>query len=47
LKGILVHNRDEEVEHAAMIIEWLRRQDPVFEKELKDFLFTDKPLSHD
>jgi ferritin-like protein len=47
LKGILVHNRDEEVEHAAMIIEWLRRQDPVFEKKLKDFLFTDKPLSHD
>ena len=27
LKKILIHNRDEEVEHAAMVIEWLRRQD--------------------
>jgi uncharacterized protein len=47
LKNILIHNRDEEVEHAAMIIEWLRRQDSVFDKELKDYLFTDKSLSHD
>jgi uncharacterized protein len=47
LKNILVHNRDEEVEHAAMLVEWLRRQDSVFDKELKDYLFTDKPLSHD
>jgi len=47
LKNILIHNRDEEVEHAAMMIEWLRRQDSVFDKELKDYLFTDKPLSHD
>lgn len=47
LKGILIHNRDEEVEHAAMILEWLRRQDSTFEKELKDYLFTDKPLQHD
>ena len=46
LKGILEHNRDEEKEHAAMILEWIRRQDPVFDKELKDFLFTDKPITH-
>ena len=46
LKKILIHNRDEEVEHAAMVIEWLRRQDPVFEKELKEYLFTDKPIGH-
>ncbi len=46
LKNILTHNRDEEVEHAAMIIEWLRRQDKVFEKELKEYLFTDKPIGH-
>lgn len=43
-KNILVHNRDEEVEHAAMLIEWLRRQDSVFEKELKEYLFTDKKI---
>lgn len=38
LKKVLIHNRDEEVEHAAMIIEWLRRRDVVFEKELKEYL---------
>jgi len=46
LKKILIHNRDEELEHAAMVVEWLRRQDPVFEKELKESLFTDKPIGH-
>lgn len=44
LKAVLVHNRDEEKEHAAMTLEWIRRRDPVFDKELRDYLFTDKPL---
>ncbi|MDD3712973.1 MAG: ferritin-like domain-containing protein [Candidatus Izemoplasmatales bacterium] len=39
LKKILLHNRDEEVEHAAMALEWLRRKMPVLDKELKDNLF--------
>ncbi len=47
LRGILEHNRDEEKEHAAMALEWIRRRDPAFDKELRDYLFTDKPLSHD
>lgn len=47
LAGILQHNADEEKEHAAMLLEWIRRRDPVFDKELRDFLFTDKPLTHD
>jgi len=47
LKAILAHNRDEEKEHAAMLLEWIRRQDPTFDKELKDYLFTDKPIAHD
>ncbi len=47
LKGILAHNRDEEKEHAAMVLEWIRRKDPRFDKELKDYLFTKKPLTHD
>jgi ferritin-like protein len=47
LKSILEHNRDEEKEHAAMVLEWIRRKDPTFDRELKDFLFTDKPLTHD
>jgi ferritin-like protein len=47
LRGILAHNRDEEKEHAAMVLEWIRRQDPTFDKELRNFLFTDKALTHD
>ena len=46
LKDILIHNRDEEKEHAAMVLEWIRRKDPVLDKELKDYLFTDKPIAH-
>ena len=47
LRKILAHNRDEEKEHAAMVLEWIRRQDASFDKELRDFLFTDKPITHD
>jgi ferritin-like protein len=47
LKAILAHNRDEEKEHAAMVLEWIRRRDATFSKELKEFLFTQKPLAHD
>ncbi len=48
LKKVLEHNRDEEKEHAAMLIEWLRRNDQEFEHELKDNLFTDKEIGkHD
>lgn len=46
LKAILAHNRDEEKEHASMLLEWIRRADPTFSKELKDYLFTDKPIAH-
>ncbi len=46
LAVILAHNRDEEKEHAAMILEWIRRRDSTFDTELKDFLFTDKPIAH-
>lgn len=45
LKAILAHNRDEEKEHAAMLLEWVRRRDPRFDKELRDYLFTDKPIA--
>ena len=46
LKAILEHNRDEEKEHAAMVLEWIRRKDPVFDHELKDYLFTSKVIAH-
>ena len=45
LKAILEHNRDEEKEHASMLLEWIRRRDATFSKELKDYLFTTKPIS--
>ena len=44
LRAILEHNRDEEKEHAAMVLEWIRRRDPRFSKELKEYLFTSKPI---
>ena len=46
LKAILAHNRDEEKEHASMVLEWIRRKDPTFSKHLKDYLFTEKPIAH-
>lgn len=47
LRAILIHNRDEEKEHAAMVMEWIRRRDSKFDHELKDYLFTDKPIAHE
>ena len=46
LREILAHNRDEEKEHAAMVLEWIRRRDPTFSAELKEALFTDGPMGH-
>ena len=45
LKAILAHNRDEEKEHASMLLEWIRRRDPKFDKELRDYLFTKEPIA--
>ena len=47
LRAILAHNRDEEKEHAAMVLEWIRRRDPQFNDQLRDYLFTEKPIAHD
>lgn len=44
LKEILAHNRDEEKEHAAMVLEWLRRRDPKLNEHMRTYLFTDKRL---
>lgn len=44
LRAILAHNRDEEKEHAAMVLEWLRRHDPALDAQLRAYLFTDKPV---
>jgi hypothetical protein len=45
LRGVLVHNRDEEMEHAAMLIEWLRRAFPVFDGHLATYLNTTAPIA--
>ena len=44
LRDILRHNRDEEKEHAAMVLEWIRRRDTVFDAKLREFLFTESPI---
>jgi len=45
LKAILIHNRDEEIEHASMTLEWLRRRVPKFDEELRTYLFTSAPIT--
>ena len=45
LRAVLAHNRDEEKEHAAMLLEWLRRQDTAFDKELREYLFSKKSIT--
>jgi uncharacterized protein len=45
LAAVLAHNRDEEKEHAAMVIEWLRRNDATFARHLRTYLFTEDPIT--
>lgn len=45
LKAILLHNRNEEKEHATMLLEWIRRQDPSFEHQLRGILFREGPVT--
>jgi ferritin-like protein len=44
LKAVLLHNAKEEIEHACMALEWIRRNDPIFDKELREYLFQSGPL---
>jgi ferritin-like protein len=44
LRAILAHNRDEEKEHAAMLLEWIRRHDSVFAAQLKNYLFSETSI---
>jgi ferritin-like protein len=45
LRAVLAHNRDEEIEHACMAIEWLRRNVPKFDEHLRTYLFTEAPIT--
>ena len=46
LKEILAHNRDEEIEHAVMTLEWLRRNMGAWDEEMKTYLFTEGDIAH-
>jgi ferritin-like protein len=45
LRAILAHNRDEEIEHAVMTLEWIRRQSPTFDAMLRQYLFTEGSIT--
>ena len=45
LAAVLAHNRDDEKEHAAMALEWLRRRDPELDTQLRKYLFTTEPIT--
>lgn len=45
LKAVLDHNRDDEMEHATMLLEWLRRAMPGFDVQMRKFLFTSDALT--
>jgi ferritin-like protein len=45
LRAVLAHNRDEEKEHAMMVLEWLRRQDAILDGHMRTYLFTDAPIT--
>ena len=44
LKAVMLHNRNEEVEHGMMTLEWLRRHDPTFDKFMRRYLFTEQDI---
>jgi hypothetical protein len=44
LRRVLIHNRDEEIEHACMLLEWLRRHVPAWDEQLRTYLFTEAPI---
>ncbi len=44
LKEVLLHNKREEIEHATMLLEWIRRHDAHFDGMLRRYLFTDAPI---
>ena len=45
LKAVLLHHRDEEIEHAMMNLEWIRRRSPKFDENARTYLFTEGPIT--
>jgi uncharacterized protein len=44
LRGVLTHNKNEEIEHAMMVLEWIRRHSPVFETNVKTYVGAQGPI---
>jgi ferritin-like protein len=45
LRKILLHNAREEIEHASMALEWIRRSDGEFDAQLREYLFTEGSIT--
>jgi ferritin-like protein len=45
LKAVLAHNRNEEIEHAMMVLEWIRRRNGDFDAAMRKYLFTAQPIT--
>jgi ferritin-like protein len=45
LKAVLMHHRNEEIEHAMMNLEWIRRNDATFDSNLRTYLFSKGPIT--
>lgn len=45
LRAVLIHNMEEEVEHACMVLEWLRRHEAIWDRQLRTYLFTEVPIT--
>jgi ferritin-like protein len=45
LRAVLAHNRDEEIEHACMVLEWVRRRSAAFDRQLRRVLFGEGPIA--
>lgn len=45
LRDILRHNMHEEMEHAAMLLEWLRRNEPGFASQMAEYLHVPGPIT--
>jgi uncharacterized protein len=45
LKAVVLHNKSEEIEHAAMLMEWIRRHNDHFSEMMRKYLFTEQPIT--
>ena len=45
LRDVLLHNKNEEIEHATMLLEWIRRHDDHFNEMMREYLFTEQPIT--